>query len=243
MGLGALTAQMTVALGCRALDDLLGGGVEEGCITLLHGEAGSGKTNFCLQLARNVVRAGRKVIYIDTEGVSLERLRQICGDDFEVVAKNILFSEPYSFEEQENLIEKEGRARRSGSRARDSRISGSEPAARPRGPRVRSGLPHPSPRDGPMLSGPPPDWTRSAVPSPGARTAAAGPAPSTRPSSWSGGRGRKNAGIPRGPSAGFVRARGRTAASASPDGYLLPRSPQPSTRRRPSLAGRLGPGT
>ena len=97
---------MKMALECRALDDLLGGGVEAGCITLLHGEAGSGKTNFCLQLARNVVRAGRKVIYIDTEGVSLERLRQICGEDFELVAKNILFSEPYSFEEQENLIEK-----------------------------------------------------------------------------------------------------------------------------------------
>src|SRR5947208_2270839 len=73
---------------------------------VLDGEAGSGKTNFCLQLARNVVRAGHKVIYIDTEGVSLERLRQICGDDFEVVAKNILFSEPYSFEEQEKFIEK-----------------------------------------------------------------------------------------------------------------------------------------
>ena len=97
---------MKTALGCRALDDLLGGGVEEGCITLLHGEAGSGKTNLCLQLARNVVRSGRKVIYIDTEGVSMERLRQICGDDFDIVAKNILFSEPYSFEEQEALIEK-----------------------------------------------------------------------------------------------------------------------------------------
>src|SRR5439155_753931 len=81
---------MKVALGSRALDDLLGGGVEEGCITLLHGEAGSGKTNFCLQLARNVVRAGRKVIYIDTEGVSLDRLQQICGDDFDVVAKTIV---------------------------------------------------------------------------------------------------------------------------------------------------------
>ena len=97
---------MKVALGCRALDELLGGGIEDGCITLLHGEAGSGKTNLCLQLARNVVRAGRKVIYVDTEGVSMERLRQICGDDFDVVAKNILFSEPYSFEEQESLIEK-----------------------------------------------------------------------------------------------------------------------------------------
>ncbi len=97
---------MKVALGCRSLDELLGGGIEDGCITLLHGEAGSGKTNVCLQLARNVVRGGRKVIYIDTEGVSMERLRQICGDDFELVAKNILFSEPYSFEEQESLIEK-----------------------------------------------------------------------------------------------------------------------------------------
>ena len=97
---------MKVGLGCKALDDLLSGGVEDGCITLLHGEAGGGKTNFCLQIARNVVRAGRKVIYIDTEGVSLERLRQICGDEFELVAKNVLFSEPYSFEEQENLIEK-----------------------------------------------------------------------------------------------------------------------------------------
>ncbi len=97
---------MKVALGCRALDDLLGGGVEDGCITLLHGEAGSGKTNFCLQLARNVVRSGRKVIYIDTEGVSMERLQQICGEDFDLVAKNILFSEPYNFEEQESLIEK-----------------------------------------------------------------------------------------------------------------------------------------
>jgi DNA repair protein RadB len=97
---------MKTSLGVKALDTLLGGGVEGGCITLLHGEAGSGKTNVCLVLARNVVRAGRKVIFIDTEGVSLERLEQICGDDFEVVARNILFSEPYSFEEQESLIEK-----------------------------------------------------------------------------------------------------------------------------------------
>src|SRR5438445_12961007 len=97
---------MRVPLGAKAVDDRLGGGFEGGCITLLVGEAGSGKTNLCLQLARNVVRAGKKVIYIDTEGVSMERLEQMCGDDFEVVAKNILFSEPYSFDEQEVLIEK-----------------------------------------------------------------------------------------------------------------------------------------
>ncbi len=97
---------MRAPLGCRAIDELLGGGFEGGCIALLFGEAGSGKTNICLQLARNVVRGGKKAIYIDTEGVSMERLEQICGDDFEVIAKNILFSEPYSFEEQERLIDK-----------------------------------------------------------------------------------------------------------------------------------------
>ncbi len=36
----------------------------------------------------------------------MERLEQICGEDFEVVAKNILFSEPYTFDEQDQLIEK-----------------------------------------------------------------------------------------------------------------------------------------
>ncbi len=37
--------------------------------------------------------------------MSLERLRQMTGDDFEEVVKRILFSEPYSNEEQEKLIQ------------------------------------------------------------------------------------------------------------------------------------------
>jgi DNA repair protein RadB len=89
-----------------ALDDLLGGGLEKGAITLLFGEAGTGKTNICLQVARNVALAGRKAIYIDTEGVSLERLRQISGERYEEVMKNVLFFEPHSFEEQEKLVER-----------------------------------------------------------------------------------------------------------------------------------------
>ena len=96
---------MGFPLECDPIDDLLGGGFEPRCITLLFGEAGSGKTNFCLQLARNVVRSGKRVVYIDTEGVSMERLGQMCGEDLELVAKNILFSEPYSMEEQEKLID------------------------------------------------------------------------------------------------------------------------------------------
>src|SRR5207253_9050520 len=46
-GATTLSDRMNVALGCRAMDDLLGGGVEVGCITVLHGEAGSEKSNCC----------------------------------------------------------------------------------------------------------------------------------------------------------------------------------------------------
>ena len=97
---------MKLRIECKALDDLLGGGVEGGCITVFFGEGGSGKTNVCIQLARNAVLGGKKVVYIDTEGVSAERVRQICGEQYEEVARNILFSEPYTHEEQEQLVEK-----------------------------------------------------------------------------------------------------------------------------------------
>ncbi len=97
---------MKVAIDCPSLDDILDGGIETGCITLLFGEAGSGKTNLCLQLARNVVRSGKKVIYLDTEGVSLERFKQICGRGYNSVLKDALFSEIYTLEEQEEAVEK-----------------------------------------------------------------------------------------------------------------------------------------
>lgn len=91
---------------CASLDALLCGGVEPGCITLFYGEAGTGKTNLCLVLSRNVARQGRKVVYVDTEGVSLERLSQISGADSESVVKNILFSEVHSFDEQEKMVDR-----------------------------------------------------------------------------------------------------------------------------------------
>lgn len=93
-------------LGCGSLDAMLDGGVEPGCLTLFYGEAGTGKTTLCLILARDMARAGKKVIYIDTEGVSLERLRQICGEDFESVVRNILFSAISGFDEQERMVDK-----------------------------------------------------------------------------------------------------------------------------------------
>lgn len=95
-----------LSTGSKALDDLLEGGLEGGAITLFFGEAGSGKTNICLQITSLVAGSGKKVIYIDTEGVSLERLKQIAGDQYEEVVRNILFFEPQSFDEQEKFVDK-----------------------------------------------------------------------------------------------------------------------------------------
>ena len=90
--------------GCASLDNLLGGGFERGCITEIYGEAGSGKTNICLQTAINVTRNGNFVIYVDSEGVSMERFRQMGGDDN--IAKRILFYKVYKFSQQTEIIER-----------------------------------------------------------------------------------------------------------------------------------------
>jgi len=90
---------------CKPLDNLLGGGLESNTITEIYGEAGSGKTNLCLQASRECASIGGKVAYIDSDGVSVERLRQICKDyDYKKILSNILFFNPSSFEEQEKMI-------------------------------------------------------------------------------------------------------------------------------------------
>jgi len=92
-------------LKCKPLDDLLGGGIECNAITEIYGEAGTGKTNFCLQAARECAATGKKVAYIDSEGVSVERLEQICSEyDKKKILSNILFFNPFSFEEQEKML-------------------------------------------------------------------------------------------------------------------------------------------
>lgn len=96
---------MRLATGCPPLDDLLGGGVEAGAITLVYGEAGTGKTNLCLQLAAWASIDGRgKTAYVDTEGVSVERLSQIADVHAERVLRDLLFFSPQNLEEQEHMI-------------------------------------------------------------------------------------------------------------------------------------------
>lgn len=97
-----------IPLGCPKFDRLLGGGIESGCVTLLYGEAGAGKTNVCLQAAREVAEKGERVAYIDNEGLSSERLGQVFAGNDDAV-RNLLIFQVHSLEEQTDRIEKIGK--------------------------------------------------------------------------------------------------------------------------------------
>jgi DNA repair protein RadB len=85
---------MRAAIGARTIDELLGGGFESGIITEIYGEAGTGKTNICLQLGKVIAGTGKKVAFIDTEGVSADRLQQICGGHYDEIMRNFLIYKP-----------------------------------------------------------------------------------------------------------------------------------------------------
>jgi DNA repair protein RadB len=90
--------------GIPSIDRLLGGGLENDCVTEIYGEGGSGKTLFCLELAVRVAREGRWVLYVDTEGVSVDRLRAIAGDELERLLKRFLLSTPKDLEQQGRAV-------------------------------------------------------------------------------------------------------------------------------------------
>ncbi len=96
-----------IPLGSKAVDTLLGGGIESGSLTLLYGEAGTGKTNICIQTAYNVLKSGLKVALIDGEGVSYERISQIFEESS--LLKNLLVFQVHSFEEQSDRVTKVAR--------------------------------------------------------------------------------------------------------------------------------------
>lgn len=87
------------------IDSLIGGGVEKGCITQFYGPPGSGKTNITLNLLVQNAKNGNSGIFVDTEGgLSIERVKQLSGSDFNELASNIIVFEPSTFSEQDSTL-------------------------------------------------------------------------------------------------------------------------------------------
>ncbi len=96
-----------IKTGCGPVDDLLGGGLERGTVTQLYGPPATGKTNLALSAAVEAAADGATVVYVDTEGVSVDRFQQLLEartDDVEAVASRIVIEEAYDFEEQAEAV-------------------------------------------------------------------------------------------------------------------------------------------
>jgi len=100
--------------GSKELDELLGGGIETGCITELYGEFRTGKTQLChtlcvtCQLPSDQGGGEGKAIYIDTEGCFRpERLADIAdrfGLNAEDVLDNVAVARAHNSEHQMQLL-------------------------------------------------------------------------------------------------------------------------------------------
>ena len=95
-----------ISTGCTSLDDLLGGGITSGSITLIYGEAETGKTSLAIQCAVNSAKNGYKTIFIDSDGgFTPERLYQIARGFSEEASSLIVIIRPKDFLEQAEVID------------------------------------------------------------------------------------------------------------------------------------------
>jgi len=95
-----------IPTGCISLDKLLGGGFPTEAVSLIYGEAETGKTSLAVQCAVNCARRGSKSLFIDTDGTfSYERLSQIAEYDYQKISPLLIIMRPTTFKEQSNAID------------------------------------------------------------------------------------------------------------------------------------------
>lgn len=99
--------QRRIPTGCHALNGMLEGGLSLGDVTLVYGEAETGKTSLAIQCAVNTSRIGYKTIFVDSDGIfSPVRLSQIASKDIDEVAPSITLVRPTTFQEQALAIDR-----------------------------------------------------------------------------------------------------------------------------------------
>jgi len=101
-----------VPTGCAPVDELLGGGLERGAVTQVYGPPAAGKTNLALSAAIEVAAAGDAALYIDTEGLSPDRMAQIAegraegtNQSVDDLAGRLIVSEVYDYDEQTEAVQ------------------------------------------------------------------------------------------------------------------------------------------
>jgi len=95
-----------ISTGCSSIDRLLKGGFPVDCVSLVYGEATTGKTTLAMQTSIECARKNFKAIYIDADqSFSHQRLSQIAPSDARELGSRIIIFQPATFSEQSSLIE------------------------------------------------------------------------------------------------------------------------------------------
>jgi DNA repair protein RadB len=102
-----------IKTGCEPLDELLGGGFDRGTVSQVYGPPAAGKTNVALSAAVEAAASGGRALYVDTEGLSLDRFEQMAGAgleagadaaDLDDLAARVIVTEATDFEEQREAV-------------------------------------------------------------------------------------------------------------------------------------------
>jgi DNA repair protein RadB len=102
-----------IPTGCEPLDELLGGGFDRGTVSQVYGPPAAGKTNVALTAAVEAAASGGRALYVDTEGLSLDRFEQLAearleagadAEDLDDLAARVIVTEATDFDEQREAV-------------------------------------------------------------------------------------------------------------------------------------------
>jgi DNA repair protein RadB len=102
-----------IPTGCEPLDELLGGGFDRGTVSQVYGPPAAGKTNVALAAAVEAAASGGRALYVDTEGLSLDRFEQLASarleagaeaEDLDDLASRVIVTEATDFDEQREAV-------------------------------------------------------------------------------------------------------------------------------------------
>jgi DNA repair protein RadB len=96
-----------IPTGCKTIDKTLEGGIPSGSVSLIYGEAETGKSTLAMQCALNLAKQGHKTLFIDCDSTfSAKRLSQMASERFDEVAEQIILMRPSDFREQSLVVDR-----------------------------------------------------------------------------------------------------------------------------------------
>jgi len=96
-----------ILTGCGCIDNHLNGGIAQESVTLIYGEAETGKSTLAAQCAVSCAVQVLKTLYVDCDGTfSAKRLSQLAAGKFDEIAELIILVRPKDFREQTAFIDR-----------------------------------------------------------------------------------------------------------------------------------------